>query len=95
MPFEITKCKYFALFTDTNNTCRLIRGFQSLLENKIAFAATVSYQSAENRMTSGYTVETLSFRFSDVGVVFTFVARWTNHRGEAGPWSDPVSVSIS
>ncbi|OAV70990.1 hypothetical protein Barb4_00971 [Bacteroidales bacterium Barb4] len=41
------------------------------------------------------TAETFRYPFTDIGRTITFVARWLNHRGESGPWSDPVTISIS
>ncbi|OAV72831.1 hypothetical protein Barb6_00769 [Bacteroidales bacterium Barb6] len=40
------------------------------------------------------TSEIFRFPFADIGRVVTFVARWVNPRGESGPWSDPVTISI-
>ena len=36
-----------------------------------------------------------NFDTSDRGKIATYFARWTNARGEVGPWSNPVSAAIA
>lgn len=36
-----------------------------------------------------------TFAEADRGKIATYFARWTNARGEMGPWSNPVSASIA
>lgn len=36
-----------------------------------------------------------AFTSADRGKIATYFARWTNARGETGPWSNPVSAAIA
>jgi len=36
-----------------------------------------------------------TFTTADRGKIATYFARWTNARGEVGPWSNPVSAAIA
>jgi hypothetical protein len=37
----------------------------------------------------------VGFDFSEAGKTATYFARWANRRGEVGPWSAPVSMTIA
>lgn len=41
------------------------------------------------------TPATISFAAGDNGKVCTYFARWTNAKGEEGPWSAPVTCTVS
>jgi len=51
--------------------------------------------NAEFQAFVGKPAITSSFSPSDSGKVVTYFARWTNARGEVGPWSQGVSGSIA
>ncbi|OAV67115.1 hypothetical protein Barb6XT_01633 [Bacteroidales bacterium Barb6XT] len=41
------------------------------------------------------TRQVISFDSDAAGLSLTFIARWLNAKGQTGPWSNPVTVSIS
>jgi hypothetical protein len=57
--------------------------------------ATDPSQIAFNGMFTRTPADLPDFDSSDVGKVASYVARWTNAKGEEGPWSDIVTKTVT
>jgi hypothetical protein len=66
-----------------------------LLFRAVAGEAVTDPRRAEFLAFTGKTEFSCAFPPADHGKVATYFARWTNAKGDMGPWSQPLPVSIA